>query len=139
MSRYPLDTNILAFLASGDEDRISPETSLIIKDLGNRLYTSSIAMLELSQLYRLNKIRTKYKTVNMMFADLEENFYIEILPFSKQHLSIMLQLEIKEGHNDPFDHAIISQAIAEKMALISSDRQFVNYTLQNLNFVFNKR
>jgi|GEM_PF-3430695 len=61
MNRYLLDANILAFLASGDEESVSYETSSIIKDLTNRLYTSSIAMVELTQLYRLKKIRTKYK------------------------------------------------------------------------------
>jgi PIN domain nuclease of toxin-antitoxin system len=37
------------------------------------------------------------------------------------------------------DHAIISQAISDKIALISSDGAFENYTAQGLNFVFNKR
>jgi|SRR5690606_14458678 len=140
MNRYLLDINILAFLISGDIDSISREVQEILKDYSNLMYTNSIAVAELLQLYRINKLQTNlHKSALEIYKAIEDEFRIEILPFSKQHLSIMLQLEIKEGHNDPFDHAIISQAIAEKMALISSDRQFVNYTLQNLNFVFNKR
>ncbi len=140
MNRYLLDTNILAFLISGDESSISHEIQQILRDHSNLMYTNSVAMAELLQLYRINKIQTSlHKSATEICKAIENDFYIEILPFSKQHLSALSKLEITKGHNDPFDHAIISQAIAEKMVLISSDRQFENYTNQKLNFVFNKR
>lgn len=140
MNRYFLDTNILAFLISGDIDSISHEVRNILKDYSNLMYTNSIAMAELLQLYRINKLQTNlHKSALEIYKAIEEEFHIEILPFSKHHLTEMIKLEIAEGHNDPFDHAIISQAISEKMILISSDRQFKNYTNQKLKLVFNKR
>jgi PIN domain nuclease of toxin-antitoxin system len=39
---------------------------------------------------------------------------------------------------DPADHIIISQAITNKMPIISSDSQFRHYKKQGLNLVFNK-
>ena len=140
MNRYLLDTNILAFLISGDVDSISREVQAILKDYSNLMHTNSIAMTELLQLYRIKKLQTNlHKSALEIYNAIQNEFHIEILSFSKQHLAVMAQLEIKTGHNDPFDHAIISQAIAEKMILISSDRQFENYVGQKLNFVFNKR
>jgi len=50
-----------------------------------------------------------------------------------------MKLSIAPGHNDPFDHAVISHAIADRLTLISSDRKFEQYQSQRLNFVFNKR
>jgi tRNA(fMet)-specific endonuclease VapC len=91
-------------------------------------------------LYRIGKIKTKkYKTVTALCDAIENEFYIKILPFAKQHTQTLSKLKIADGHNDPFDHAIISHAITDKLILVSSDRKFNDYVKQNLNFVFNRR
>ncbi|WP_372473619.1 hypothetical protein AB4865_12330 [Capnocytophaga sp. ARDL2] len=48
-------------------------------------------------------------------------------------------MNVIEEKTDLIDRIIISQAITEKLHLISSDRAFENYESQNLQFVFNKR
>jgi len=141
MERYLLDTNILVFMVSGESDNISKDVQHILYDLNNQLYTSSVAVAELLQLYRLNKIqqKEKFKNASELVAVLEADFYITILPFSKEHISTLAKLNIAAGHNDPSDHSIISHAITEKLTLVSSDKQFENYTKQKLKFAFNKR
>jgi tRNA(fMet)-specific endonuclease VapC len=140
MSRYLLDTHIVAFLLLSESYKISDETSEIIYDYNSHLHTSSVCVMELMQLYRIGKIKTKkYKTANALYNAIESEFYVKILPFAKQHTATLSKLKIADGHNDPFDHSIISHAITDKMILVSSDRQFENYTTQNLNFAFNKR
>lgn len=139
MARYLLDTNILVFIIVKPES-ISKDVDLILKDFSNQLYTSSIAVSELIHLLKINKIQSKdYKTATEIQEAIEKDFYIEILPFNKNHTKALANLNIAEGHNDPFDHAIISQAISDKITLISSDRKFKLYTEQNLKFVFNRR
>jgi PIN domain nuclease of toxin-antitoxin system len=64
---------------------------------------------------------------------------IETIFFNKHHLSVYMELCLSEGHKDMNDHAIIAQAMSDKIALISSDNAFKNYTTQGLNFIFNKR
>ena len=65
---------------------------------------------------------------------------IEIIPFNEKHLRTYANLDIRLSENkDPNDHIIIAQAISDRMPLISSDRDFKNYTSQGLEFVFNKR
>jgi PIN domain nuclease of toxin-antitoxin system len=54
-------------------------------------------------------------------------------------LSKYVELSLSAGHRDMNDHAIISQAISDKIPLISSDMKFHDYTKQGLNFVYNKR
>lgn len=139
MSRYLLDTNVLVFILSGEDDNISQDVSVLLKDYNNQLFVSSISVIELLQLYRSKKIKPKFKTAKELKQAIENNFYIKILPFSKEHLKILSNLRIKQNHNDPFDHSIIAHAITEKIILISSDRQFDHYTKQKLDFVFNKR
>ena len=140
MARYLLDTNILAFLISGDSDSISDETKIILTDYNNQLFTSSIALVELLQLHRIKKIQPKkFKDAVEMYHAIEKDFYIKIIPFSKEHVSTLSKLIIPADHNDPFDHSIIAQAISEKMILVSSDKKFKEYISQNLNFAFNRR
>ena len=140
MSRFLLDTNILVFLVSGENDCISSEVASIIEDYNNQLFVSSVGVLELLQLYRIGKIRLKnYKDAYQLQVAIEKDYFIKIIPFSKEYLNILSKLKIADGHNDPFDHSILSTAIADKLTLVSSDRQFENYTTQNLNFAFNKR
>lgn len=140
MSRFLLDTNIMVFFLLGEESEISKETSNIVTDYENQLYTSSVVVVELLQLFRLKKIKSKkYKTAVDLVSAIEQEYSIEILPFTSQHTETLARLEIADGHNDPFDHSIVSHAIAERLTLVSSDRQFKNYTGQKLNFVFNRR
>jgi PIN domain nuclease of toxin-antitoxin system len=48
----------------------------------------------------------------------------------------LADLTIKPEHKNTNDHQIISQAITEKIPLISSDEDFVFYENQGLNFIF---
>ncbi|MFJ1492427.1 type II toxin-antitoxin system VapC family toxin [Capnocytophaga canis] len=136
--RYLLDTNILVFLLS-DKEEISKDVFNIIGDYSNIICTSSICVMELVQLYRIGKIKPKYKTAEAMVKAIEDEFYIEVLPFDKNHTKTLSKLQIADKHNDPFDHSIISHAITDKLVLVSSDGKFDNYTPQKLKFVYNKR
>ncbi len=125
MSRYLLDTNSLAFIISGEYDDVSPDIRALMEDYANQLYVSSVFVTELLQLYRIGKVKAKeYKTSQQLHEAIEKDLYIEILPFTKQHTKALSTLHISNRHNDPFDHSIISQAIAEKLILVSSDRKF---------------
>ena len=75
----------------------------------------------------------------MLYNAIENEFYIEIISFKKQHTKTLSQLYLARNHNDPFDHAIIAHAITEKLTLLSSDRKFQHYTTQGLDFAFNVR
>jgi PIN domain nuclease of toxin-antitoxin system len=138
--RYLLDTNIVAFFITSDFDNLTNETQEILNDYNNQLSVSSVAVVELLQLFRLGKIKPKkYKTADDLHNCIENEFYIKILPFAKEHTSTLSKLKIESGHNDPFDHSIISHAITEKMTLVSSDKKFQEYTSQKFLFSFNKR
>jgi PIN domain nuclease of toxin-antitoxin system len=47
-------------------------------------------------------------------------------------------LDLVEGHNDPSDRLIISQALTERMTLISSDTKFPKYRKQGLDLIANR-
>jgi PIN domain nuclease of toxin-antitoxin system len=124
----------------GEKDKISQETQSILSDYNCQLYISIIAVKELLQLWRIGKVKSKkFKSANDLVKSIETDLLIKIEPFSIQNLEVLSKLIVSENHNDPFDHAIISQAISDKLTLISSDTKFKHYTSQKLKFVFNKR
>ena len=133
-----LDTNILVFLVL-DQEELSPMVRDIVDDYSSMLCTSAVCIVELLQLYRIRKIRPKYKTAGALLAALVDKFSLEILSFGEKQIKALTELYVAPGHNDPFDHAVISHAIADRLTLISSDRKFEQYQSQRLSFVFNKR
>ena len=138
--RLLLDTNILVFLITKDTDELSADVRNLISDYGSILYASSVAILELLQLYRIGKVKLKKgQKIEDIFTILETELAINIVPYDADHTKTLSNLAIAEGHNDPFDHAIISQAITDRYTLLSSDSKFKYYQTQNLGFVFNKR
>jgi len=138
--RYYLDTNILIFILSGKKDDISVDVQHIVKDYANMLFASSVAVSELIFLYKNEKLDfLKFKNEEELLESLVERGGVEIIYFNKHHFNVYASLQIAQDHKDMNDHAIISQAIADKMALISSDRKFDCYKKQGLNFVYNRR
>jgi len=54
-----------------------------------------------------------------------EKYEFELLPISFDHLKELIELEFH--HRDPFDRIIISQAIAERVPIVSKDKNFDQY------------
>ncbi|MDR3268984.1 MAG: PIN domain-containing protein [Tannerella sp.] len=137
--RYYLDTNILIFILQKKYDDLSALVLEILKDYSNLFYTSSVAVKELILLHRIGKVKNRrYKTESKILSELKKS-EIEIRFFNERHFSQYAELAIVEGHKDMNDHAIIAQAMSDKIPLISSDQVFKHYISQGLDFVFNKR
>ena len=138
--RYYLDTNILVFILHNVFDNIHYEVRSILEDCANHLFVSSVAVQELILLFRIGKLnyRHAYKDEKDLIAKIEE-LNIQTVYFTKENNLTYLNLQIAEKHKDLNDLLIISQAISDKIPLISSDKEFFNYEKQGLKFIFNKR
>jgi PIN domain nuclease of toxin-antitoxin system len=136
MARYLLDTNIVLF-ALRDSEELDRNVSALLMDYGNLFYVSTVSIQEIIHLYKRGKIKTAWKKPEDILPGIEQHF--DIMPVTREHLVTYSKLSVVNGHNDPNDHLIISQAITESITLISSDRQFEGYTKQKLDFIFNRR
>ena len=83
----------------------------------------------------------RWKSAREMVVAIEKEYFIKILPLKKEHMLTYARLVLNEeqGHKDPSDHVIISQAITEHLPLISSDTRFEFYREQGLDFIYNKK
>lgn len=136
-----LDTNIFVYAAT-DRESLSRDVRALLEDTDTTLCLSVESVRELIVAYRNKGLCSqRWKTAEAMVRAIEDEFYITILPISKQHMLTYarLQLNERQGHKDPSDHIIISQAITEGLPLISSDSRFPFYCKQGLELVFNKK
>ncbi|OAV71684.1 PIN domain protein [Bacteroidales bacterium Barb4] len=137
--RYYLDTNILVFMLSNAMDCINSKVADKISDYTSIFYTSSIAVNELILLYKSSKIELQGCNSAEDIIPRIGQFGIKIMYYNQYHLAKYAALDLVDGHKDMNDHAIIAQAISDKIPLISSDTKFQYYTGQGLDFIFNKR
>ena len=136
-----IDTNIFVFLVT-DISQLDKDVESIIQDYSNTLHISAESVKELIVAYNNKKLLTKkWKTAEEMVAAIEDEYYINILPVSKEHMKTYSRLSLNsiEDHRDPSDHIIISHAITNKIPLISSDHKFSFYMDQGLDLIFNER
>ena len=136
-----IDTNIFVFLVT-DISQLDKDVESIIQDYSNTLHMSAESVKELIVAYNNKGLLTKkWKSAEEMVTAIEDEYYIKILPVSKEHMKTYSKLSINsiDGHKDPSDHVIISHAITNKIPLISRDRRFPYYTNQGLDLIFNER
>ncbi|MCE5178862.1 MAG: PIN domain-containing protein [Porphyromonadaceae bacterium] len=130
---------MLVFILSRQFDEIDSHIMEILNDYSSIIYTSNIAVQELILLYRIGKFKSIfYKSEDELLGAIEESG-IRIIYFNKYHLDMYTFLQIARKHKDMNDHAIIAQAISDKIPLISSDYEFHHYVEQGLDYIFNKR
>jgi len=137
--RYYLDTNIVVFLLI-DNDNISKDVFEIINDYDNIFYISTVVAKEIVHLHKRGVIKeSRFKTSKDVLKAIERTGII-IKPLNECHIQKYAEINIPvEKHNDPNDHVIIAQAIAERIPVISSDRKFELYASQGLKFIYNQK
>lgn len=108
-----------AFVWTHEEpNKLSDNAALEILNLSNQIFLSVASIWELQIKIKLGKFSFSNTLENVIAEELRTN-NLQILPV---HLSHALHLEkLPLYHKDPFDRLLISQAIVEKMILVSAD------------------
>jgi len=134
--RYLIDTSIFTKIVN---DLLSDNIRSIIYNYENIIYVSSESIKEFIHLVQTEKIILKKNIRSLdVFDFIENTLDFKVKYVTKEHLRTFTKLDLVEGHNDPSDRLIISQAITEKIPLISSDSKFPKYRKQGLDLIFNR-
>lgn len=139
--RYLIDTNIFVYLAM-EPDCLSRDVKALLEETDTLMHISAESVKELIVGYRNKGLCSKrWKTPEEMIEAIESEYYIKILPVTKDIMLTYARMELNEaqGHKDPSDHVIIAHAITEHLPLISSDTRFEFYRKQGLDFIFNRK
>ncbi|MDN5202316.1 type II toxin-antitoxin system VapC family toxin [Fulvivirgaceae bacterium BMA10] len=119
---FLLDTHTLLWFLEGST-KLSQKVKNTILDKSNSCYISMASLWEMAIKIKLGKLELEIE-----FQQLAELLYqnnINIIQISFEHIQHLLKLE--DVHRDPFDRIIISQAIFEKLIVISKDENFSKY------------
>jgi PIN domain nuclease of toxin-antitoxin system len=119
--RLYLDTNILVFLATGEEDEINADVEELLNDYENHLLTSTVCVHELIHLFQIGKIHTSR---NGRISDASEfeswlsDMGIEVIPVTVKNLKEYAKLPMLGDHRLSHDHDIDKLLFAKPVVLV---------------------
>lgn len=119
---YLLDTHTFLWFLEGNSN-LSEKARAIIENPENNNFISIASIWEVAVKMSIGKLRLDIKIEDLKTEILRNNF--EILPLDFEHIIELSRLE--EIHKDPFDRIIISQAVSEKLVILSKDANFSIY------------
>lgn len=127
--RYLLDTHaVLWFLIDDDQLPASPKE--VIVDNSNECFVSIASLWEIAIKHSLGKLELQNE-LSQLFRIISDSGF-RLLPITPAHILSNVSLPFVEGHRDPFDRLIISQAQAEGLTIISKDHHFSKYEISLL-------
>ena len=118
--RLLLDTAVLIYAVESPE-RLSKRAAAALQNSGNILELSAISLAEIAIKAALGKLRLSAAMARQAVQDLD----VRILPYTGEHAMHLFDLPLH--HGDPFDRQIITQALAEKIPIMTPDRKFSLY------------
>ncbi len=118
--RILLDTAALIYAVESPE-RLSPRVNELLQNPQTGLELSVVSLAEIAIKANLGKLKFPAELARMAIADLG----IRLMPYTSEHAFRLFDLPLH--HRDPFDRQIISQALAEKIAVVTPDEKFSLY------------
>jgi PIN domain nuclease of toxin-antitoxin system len=124
---YILDTHTLIWFLNGD-NRISEKSREIIENQDNIKFVSIATVWEIAIKTSLDKFR--FDKGFKKFLDLIEDNGFEIIPISFDHVLTVSTLQFI--HRDPFDRLIVSQALTDKLTILTKDEYIEKYEVNTI-------
>lgn len=121
--RLLLDTHTLFWLDT-DPGRLSSTALRVIRDRENQVYVSAVTAWELAIKHRLGKLPNAAPLLDSYHASLARYGFRE-LPFSSSHA--LAERSLSSPHKDPFDRALVVQALLEDLRLVSNDPEVAGF------------
>ena len=122
-----LDTHVMLWWLT-DNPRLGPRTRAVIAEGRAELLVSVASFWELSIKTRLGKFASPG---SLLFEEARQGG-ITVVDVRPHHLVALERIVAKPKHNDPFDHLILAQTIAEDAMLVTSDRDLLAYDVRAL-------
>lgn len=120
-----IDTHAFLWLIT-DNDKLSKKSKLIFTEPKNELFFSMASFWEICIKVSIGKLKLSKNWDKIIKDELISNS-VKLLPISVDHCYQITQLPFH--HRDPFDRIIISQAIIEKMHIMTVDNHFSQYEI----------
>ena len=118
-----IDTHYLLWMFM-DTAKISDKVKDALTSDDNEIYYSQASLWEIAIKYSIGKLFLNGITPEELYGEIENSFlHCKIL----ENQALVSSYRLPREHKDPFDRAIIWQAILGKMVLLSVDTKMNNY------------
>jgi PIN domain nuclease of toxin-antitoxin system len=121
--RVLLDTHALVW-ALGEPDRLSSRARTTIADQATVVFVSLTSAWELAILQSLDHVRLKMPLATLFTEGLAA-LRFQLLPIRLPYVAGVANLP--RHHRDPFDRLLVATALAERLTVVSADREFKRY------------
>jgi PIN domain nuclease of toxin-antitoxin system len=126
--KYLLDTHTFIWLI-GYPDKLSKTVVQLIENPDNSLYLSAASGWEIAIKCSIGKLVLPERPESFIPHQMKI-IGIEELPVTLAHA--LGTTKLPEIHKDPFDRLLVSQAIAEKCPIMTSDSLIARYDVQTI-------
>ena len=123
MTRALLDTHLLIW-ALDEYDRLPADMRDLLQDPTNEIVFSVVSIWEIAIKARLGKISFAVRPEDIASSAIS-TWFVE-LPLRWQAAAAVANLPMH--HRDPFDRAIVAQAMSEPVHLYTVDRKLIPYS-----------
>ena len=121
-----IDTHI-ALWSLYDSDRLSEKSISLLKDYTNTIYYSLASAWEIQIKNSIGKLPL---SAEEFIRDCDDMGFMA-LTIRKEHVIELANIPyLDTNHKDHFDRMIISQAITDKLMLLTEDRKILQYSYQ---------
>jgi len=121
--RLLLDTCTVIEAAETDGwKRLPSRIRELLQDETNELLFSVVSIVEMAVKTTIRKLDIPAARIEQIINDLG----LTTIPFSVRHAMHLYGLPLH--HKEPFDRMLIAVALAEKVPIVTSDREFVKYS-----------
>lgn len=122
-----LDTHALIWFITLDKN-LPAKTKAIIENADNRCWVSIASLWEIGIKHSLGKLNIEIG-LNELFKIIEQSGF-EILTINPQHTLVVASLAFH--HRDPFDRMLVSQAVSDKLIIVTKDSVIKQYAVKTL-------
>ncbi|MBF0500695.1 MAG: type II toxin-antitoxin system VapC family toxin [Candidatus Riflebacteria bacterium] len=126
--RFLLDTHVFLWWVD-DAPELTAAARRAIADVNNECYLSLASCWELAIKSSLGKLQLAMPIERFVSEHLAANGFT-LLNIELHHAAKIEKLPFH--HRDPFDRLLISQAMTEKLTIVSADRVFAHYGVKIL-------
>ena len=124
--RILLDTHCWLWMQV-DPERFSSASRRLIEDPDNELLLSAASSWEIAIKYELGKLPLPEPPASYVPGRMQASG-TGSLPVEHRHA--LHVAELPDHHRDPFDRLLVSQAMLERLVLLTADRQLEPYDVQ---------
>ena len=124
MNGLLLDVHTLLWFDTNPK-RLPPAVLSRLRQRDQRIYVSSVSTWELTIKHRIGKLPEAEPLLNTYYQTLTAYGFLE-LPFTTAHA--LRDRTLSHTYKDPFDRALVAQAVTEDLAIVSADSQLAVFS-----------